>query len=429
MVHKGTSICIAAALTMLWGLLADEGLSKSKALSLQKLADSSEVIKGGYVKEYSSSFSVPEYELLGTFCWSIAVWNHTRTGTGYLSEEGNLYWYDIGESMLFDQSLVISYANDPSTTWFSMYDGSDSEVSLIPMSVLAVTHTPTYTQASCQWATPDTVVVGGIEYYIPMHPDTCVMVQRIEVCNNADTTVRIHLGEGIDWDIPDGAGGVNNRSGADPWRNEVYQFGPIGSPTENYSCGAGFGPWEIKAAADVDYIAGAAVLENDNWVDPNNGYTPAEIGTFMATHAGFVAGDPDSIENLSSFYIIAQDVELEPGECTVTCMVLASRLDGLYELQELIDKGGHWTFANGIECGASGQWCVPGDADGSGFVDIDDVVYLIAYIFSGGWPPVPITCCADADASNTVDIDDVVYLIAYIFSSGFEPVINCDPPW
>lgn len=57
-----------------------------------------------------------------------------------------------------------------------------------------------------------------------------------------------------------------------------------------------------------------------------------------------------------------------------------------------------------------------GDCDCSGDVDIDDVVYLIAYIFSGG--PVPQ---ANPDCQGQVDIDDVVYLIYYIFSSGPEP--------
>jgi hypothetical protein len=65
---------------------------------------------------------------------------------------------------------------------------------------------------------------------------------------------------------------------------------------------------------------------------------------------------------------------------------------------------------------------VCGDADVSGDVDIDDAVYLIAYIFSGGPPPEP-TAAGDADCSGDVDIDDVVYLIAYIFSGGNYP---CD---
>ena len=63
-----------------------------------------------------------------------------------------------------------------------------------------------------------------------------------------------------------------------------------------------------------------------------------------------------------------------------------------------------------------------GDADVSGDVDIDDVVYLIAYIFSGGPPPDPIEA-GDVDCSGDADIDDVVYLIAYIFSGGNSP---CD---
>jgi hypothetical protein len=73
----------------------------------------------------------------------------------------------------------------------------------------------------------------------------------------------------------------------------------------------------------------------------------------------------------------------------------------------------------------SGISCTAGDADGSGNVDIDDVVYLIAYIFSSGPEPIPGICCGDADGSSNVDIDDVVYLIAYIFSGGPPPIASC----
>lgn len=56
------------------------------------------------------------------------------------------------------------------------------------------------------------------------------------------------------------------------------------------------------------------------------------------------------------------------------------------------------------------------DSDCSGEYDIDDVVYLIAYIFSDG--PAPH---GDPDCSGGIDIDDVVYLIEYIFNSGDAP--------
>jgi hypothetical protein len=66
-----------------------------------------------------------------------------------------------------------------------------------------------------------------------------------------------------------------------------------------------------------------------------------------------------------------------------------------------------------------------GDANANGSVDIDDVIYLVAYIFSGGPEPVPYEA-GDVNCSGVVDIDDIVYLIAYIFSGGPEPCANCD---
>ncbi|MBU1319767.1 MAG: hypothetical protein KKG33_03840 [candidate division Zixibacteria bacterium] len=61
-----------------------------------------------------------------------------------------------------------------------------------------------------------------------------------------------------------------------------------------------------------------------------------------------------------------------------------------------------------------------GDADGSEAVDIDDVTWLLAYIFSGGPESIPVEA-SDADCSGYIDIDDVVYLIAYIFTGGPPP--------
>jgi hypothetical protein len=70
-----------------------------------------------------------------------------------------------------------------------------------------------------------------------------------------------------------------------------------------------------------------------------------------------------------------------------------------------------------------------GDADCSGGehpIDIDDVVYLVEYIFLEGPEPCPRRWVGDVDCTHgDVDIDDVVYLIAWIFSGGPEP---CDWP-
>jgi parallel beta-helix repeat protein len=70
-----------------------------------------------------------------------------------------------------------------------------------------------------------------------------------------------------------------------------------------------------------------------------------------------------------------------------------------------------------------------GDANYTWQVDIDDVVYTLAYIFSGGPPPYPGACVADTDGSGGTDIDDVVHLLAYIFGFGPAPAADCCETW
>jgi C1A family cysteine protease len=61
-----------------------------------------------------------------------------------------------------------------------------------------------------------------------------------------------------------------------------------------------------------------------------------------------------------------------------------------------------------------------GDANSDRIVDVSDVVFLIAYIFSGGSAPVPNTA-GDANCDAIVDISDAVFLISYIFGGGSGP--------
>jgi parallel beta-helix repeat protein len=77
----------------------------------------------------------------------------------------------------------------------------------------------------------------------------------------------------------------------------------------------------------------------------------------------------------------------------------------------------------GVLIGALGVGCC-GDVDGAEGVDIDDVVYLINFIFAGGPEPEPVLE-GDSDCSDFVDIDDVVYGITYIFMGGPDPCADC----
>jgi len=368
------------------------------------------------------------YETLSTSCWSVGVWNVPRSGIAQRGDLGNMWWFLDSISVMYDNGVVVSYADDLTQTFFSIFDGSDSEVEFVPLSLLETETFPTYEYATGDFATPDTQITGTIEYYLPIHPDTCVLIEKVTLCNNTDAPFTIHVGEGIDWDIPDDNDGSVNRGGTDGTRNMVYQYGEAGSEWEN----------AYGAVAFAHDIAGAVVFENDVWVYPNSGYQPDTIGMLLDTLSVLAA--TDSIEDLSSFYAVCQDITLGPDSCIAVCKVKASSLIGLFTLRGNIDKGLNWITDNGINCEGcdvqfpkpgGGPTCVAGDANGSGGVDIDDVVYLIGYIFSGGPPPVEANCCGDANGSCGVDIDDVVYLIGYIFSGGPAPLDACGtcPPF
>jgi hypothetical protein len=64
-----------------------------------------------------------------------------------------------------------------------------------------------------------------------------------------------------------------------------------------------------------------------------------------------------------------------------------------------------------------------GDVVIDGNITVSDIIYLINYLFKGGWEILPEET-GDANADGNASISDVVYLINYIFKGGLEP-----PEW
>ncbi|HEX9917140.1 MAG TPA: FG-GAP-like repeat-containing protein, partial [candidate division Zixibacteria bacterium] len=66
-----------------------------------------------------------------------------------------------------------------------------------------------------------------------------------------------------------------------------------------------------------------------------------------------------------------------------------------------------------------------GDCNGDCKITVSDVVYLINYLFKGGYVPVPEKCLGDANGDGKVTVSDVVYLINYLFKGGPAPAACC----
>jgi hypothetical protein len=65
------------------------------------------------------------------------------------------------------------------------------------------------------------------------------------------------------------------------------------------------------------------------------------------------------------------------------------------------------------------NYCLAGDANADGVVDVGDAFFLINALFAGGQAPIG---CANADGNATLDVADVFYLINYLFAGGPAPV-------
>jgi hypothetical protein len=80
-----------------------------------------------------------------------------------------------------------------------------------------------------------------------------------------------------------------------------------------------------------------------------------------------------------------------------------SRITSTEELRDI--------FAQGVDHVLEYVW---GDVDMSGEVDIDDIMFLIDFVFGAGRSP-EIVNAADPSGDGQVDIDDIVRLIGWTF--------------
>ena len=69
---------------------------------------------------------------------------------------------------------------------------------------------------------------------------------------------------------------------------------------------------------------------------------------------------------------------------------------------------------------------IPGDLNYDELVDIDDLVYVVDYMFRGG-PPTPEPKSMDIDGNCVFDLNDLMYIVDYQFRGGLEPRCTCLP--
>jgi hypothetical protein len=184
-----------------------------------------------------------------------------------------------------------------------------------------------------------------------------------------------------------------------------------------------------------------AICISDPWLDRNEGEPPAGSAHPSGIHndAQFVSG-PHGTKHHDKYYIgpvmqqcgVPYATELY-GYPLTTAELINFEWQNNGDIPSMGWTGGPvFTVIEYalIICPAECPVII-GDADNSGGsvpIDIDDIVYIINYVFGGGPAPMPYAVASgDADCKACfVDIDDIVYLINYVFAGGPAP---CTCEW
>jgi len=141
----------------------------------------------------------------------------------------------------------------------------------------------------------------------------------------------------------------------------------------------------------------------------------------------FSASYPDKSESPLRYNIISGPGEIDPEIGLWKFAPLCVDSGTTYTLEVCVSdpihpcESGDSTQIAVVELSVANQTPLVGDADGSGDLDIEDVVYIIAYKYLNGTEPLPSYPVADVNADGTVNIFDITYMLWYLYLNGPEP--------
>jgi len=124
---------------------------------------------------------------------------------------------------------------------------------------------------------------------------------------------------------------------------------------------------------------------------------------------------PDTVRNVTTVIWLGPD-----RDCCSYGQMLTNTGKGRLILAEAVDWFDSDVKTHIITTGVTPTY---GDVNGSGSINIADVIYLIVYIFQGGAYPID-PYHGDLDCDGSCNIGDAVLLLNYIFASGPAPCGN-----
>lgn len=392
----------------------------------------------------ADNYTPPENAIIATVCKRLRLYN-----TGQLSNDASnasldfMDWYgdpdECADMYLRDGSPIICRdVGGEIRCFFTVYDNAyASEHALRPVTPLYVDSNSyfDYTYASAEFITGDSTIRMTAEYYAPKDFDSCgFIIQKLRYWNIADVTLSgVAVGEVLDWDIPSNESDVLNGSDFDESRGLIYQ--------SCYNCASYFWPDPCDTFVECNRYGGVAschlqsfknymTLENSIFVYPQGPFgpdaplPPDTMYGLMTGNDGFLTADIDSCEDL--FTLVTFGVyDLQPSDTQCAIKILTTSRDdpGAGNLKWNVDLANAFIDARpDIMCAPdSCDAQMPGDANGDGWVNHGDAMFLLFFLCGTGPAPDPLAN-GDANGDCVIDSLDQNYILDHVFGGGPPPV-------
>jgi hypothetical protein len=365
---------------------------------------------------------------------SLAV-NQTGQIGDQVSGSSFTYYANPTKDYLRDASLILGNAAD-NLSW-GIYRKTQPAPSpanpygpMLPMSDLTIDSTSNskYRVAFGKGTNRDSTIGFDVAYYAPKeiyYGDFYIAEFKIYkgIKDSLGAYYPLMIAFAADWDIPSDSA-RNNSGGCENWQT-LYQRGETSAVMQQQ-----FGA--VTAYREKDYfhyedpIQGGFFWDNLTHVYPFSGFQADSIWKYTTQANGFAC--PTPITDLSSVLVIGTNLRIDGAahDTLEFYLLLSGQLNGSPKgLQNTIHHALVFfcTFIRELSCPIFD--CIDcGNANGDGSLDVADVVFLISFIFNGGFPPEDCPypyALGDANGDGYVDISDAVFLIAYIFSGGPAP--------
>lgn len=343
---------------------------------------------------------------------------------------GHMFTYfSDGSSYLREGHLILG--NDVLNLSYSVFDGIGIPTPNNPFGyTYAATWSMSYDSLFATYRTTfgrgfnrDSTIGFNIRWYASKHPDSCdFYVGQFKVYkgpkNPIDSVNNLSIAYYTDWDVPSDSG-FDNTCGSIPSRAAIWQRGAWSAVTENR-----YGATAVYKN-DGNDIVGGWVLDNPTYIYPDNGYENDSLWNIMETLTQgtyrLYTGVP---EDLSGSILIHRDLTINgaTNDTVRFVVVLAgTRAGGLTGVTTALDKAQKFLCGLGLAPDAEiCTFCLCGDANNTGTINVSDAVFVINYVFAGGASPSR-RCLGDANGTGSVNISDAVYIINFIFGGGPDP--------